>query len=762
MAKRKRPSQRIRRRRQRRRRLIFGLSTLLLAAGVGYLLYLDRLITNTFEGRRWSVPAVVYATPLELHPGASLSRNEVITELARLGYQQRRQASEPGTYSGLANTLSIHLRAFRFMERMRGSQRIEVVFDRGQIRRIEDAMGRPVPLIRLDPAVIGSFFPSHGEDRLVLAPDQIPVLLADGLKATEDQRFDSHAGFDVLGILRALWVNVTAGEVRQGGSTLTQQLVKSYFLDNRRTLARKLRELAMAVILELRFTKPDLLSAYVNEIYLGQDGSRAVHGFGLGSQFYFNRPLGELDAAKIATLIAIIRGPSYYNPFRHPHRARQRRDLVLDILHEHQLISDREHASARNSPLGVVEGTRRGGTYYPAFMDLVRDNLTELSVEELTSLGLRVFATLNPRSQDAVEAALAQALPRLESARGLDPGSLQAAVIITHTQTGEVEALAGARKSGDDGFNRALNARRPVGSLLKPVIYLTALEQGHHLVSSVQDEPVSIEMPNQPNWTPRNFDKSTHGPVPLIRALGESLNLATVKLGMHIGVDSVAERLRALTGNGPANRFPSLLLGAESLTPLEVAGLYGTFASGGFHMPVKAVVAVLNEQGATIAHHPFSMRQQIDPAMAETLNAALGVVMSKGTGKRSRFSNAGVAGKTGTSDGYRDSWFAGFDSARLGVVWLGNDNYTDTGLTGATGALTVWDNIMARLSVRPLPPPQADLIPVDYASGQLAHDRCAEVVKIPLPRGTPLQRKSGCGITLRSVPQRIRKWIHLE
>ncbi|MFW6094717.1 MAG: transglycosylase domain-containing protein, partial [Pseudomonadota bacterium] len=270
------------------------LGSVLAVATAGYLYHLDRTITKTFEGRRWSVPAVVYAQPLELFPGAGLSRNDVVRELDRLGYEARANPASPGSYKRTGNRLTVHLRAFRFMDRQRASQRIELEFSGGRLAAVHDRNGRPVPLVRLDPVTLGSFFPSHGEDRLVLTPQQIPDLLPASLKAVEDRNFDDHAGFDLLGILRALWVNLRAGEVRQGGSTLTQQLVKSYFLDNRRTLERKLRELAMAIILDARFDKQDILNAYINEIYLGQDGRRAVHGFGLGAQYYFNRPLQEL------------------------------------------------------------------------------------------------------------------------------------------------------------------------------------------------------------------------------------------------------------------------------------------------------------------------------------------------------------------------------------------------------------------------------------------------------------------------------------
>ncbi|MEZ5559538.1 MAG: penicillin-binding protein 1B [Pseudomonadales bacterium] len=745
------------------RRLVLALLPIVLVAAVlatGYLVYLDRTITHTFEGRRWSVPAVVYAQPLELFPGAAVTLADLERELRRLGYRVSTDLREPGTYRRAGMRLDVHLRAFQFMERQRSSQQISIEFDGPRISAVGAASGRPVPLIRLDPAGIGSFFPSHGEDRQVLTPEQVPELLREGLKSVEDRKFDHHMGFDPEGILRALLVNVRAGEIQQGGSTLTQQLVKSYYLDNRQTLTRKLRELAMAVILELRFEKADILNAYINEAYIGQDGARAVHGFGLGAQFYFNRPLGELRTDQIATLIAIIRGPSYYNPFRHPQRVLARRDRVLDRMLEDQLIDASEHERSRARPLEVVRGARAGGAYYPDFMDLVRAQLqSRYQEDDLTSRGLRVFTTLQPRVQDAAEQALTGTLERLENDRRLTEGSLQGAIVVTAHQTGEVAALAGGRTTGFDGLNRVLNARRPVGSLIKPVIYLTALERGYHMASPLEDSPVSVRV-GEREWTPRNFDGELHGTVPLVRALGDSLNLATVHLGMTLGVDTVAARLSALTGRAPDNRYPSLLLGAENMTPLEVAGLYGIFASGGFQMPPKAVIAVLDEQGAPVSQHPFALEQRIEAHVAETLGRGLEAVMQRGTGRSSRFAQAGTAGKTGTSDDYRDSWFAGYDDSHLGVVWVGADDNSPVGLTGATGALKVWDELMMRLGVQPLHhAPADDVVSIEYATGLLANADCAEVVQVPIPADAALQSKPGCGITLRSITERLRAWL---
>ena len=338
-----------------------------------YLLYLDRFITTTFDGRRWSVPARVYAQPLELYPGLPIEAAEVELEFKRLGYRSGR-LNAPGSYIRNGNEIRAVLRAFTFSDSARPATEIRVrIADHALDSLTADQ--QPTSLVRLEPPLIGSFFATHGEDRLIVTPEETPPLLMDALKVVEDRNFDTHAGFDLKGIARAAWADLRAGDLSQGGSTLTQQLVKSYFLDNRRTLLRKLKELAMAVILDARYTKDDLLNAYINEIYLGQDGDRAIHGFGLGSQFYFNKPLSELDPAEIALLVAVIRGPSFYNPFTHPERAHARRNLVLGLMLEFGLITEPGTQSGDQPAIGAdalraprrrvlsgVPGSRAGAT----------------------------------------------------------------------------------------------------------------------------------------------------------------------------------------------------------------------------------------------------------------------------------------------------------------------------------------------------------------------------------------------------------------
>lgn len=742
------------------------LSLIAAVALAGYFVHLDKTVTEKFEGRRWSIPAVVYAQPLELFAGLRISAPALMLELERVGYQPAREPLLPGHYLRRDNSLVVHLRGFRFPEGPRAATEVTLQFAGGLLTGITQRSGQPTPLIRLDPPAIGSIFPSHGEDRVIVTPEQVPELLRSALKAVEDQSFDTHHGFDLRGILRAFLVNVRSGELSQGGSTLTQQLVKSYFLTSERTITRKLRELAMAIILEFRFDKADLLNAYINEIYLGQAGRRAIHGFGLGAQFYFNKPLNELSAQEIATLVTIIRGPTYYNPYRRPERVRKRRDRVLGIMHRQQLLDDTQLASAIASDLTVVKGLRKGGTYYPAFMELVRTNLkSSYQDEDLASQGLRVFSTLDPRLQDRVDARVEQTLDAIEKGRELESDALEAAVVITDTQTGEVLALAGGRQAGFDGYNRAMAAARPIGSLVKPVIYLMALEQGRHLATPLADTAVALELPGDQLWEPKNFDELEHGQVSLVRGLADSLNLATVNLGLELGVEQVAARLEQLSGRPTGNPFPSLLLGAEERTPLEVAQLYATIASGGFAMTPRSVVTVLNEQGQALSHHPIQLEPTIDPTIDQALTEALITVMRKGTGKNSRLAGRGVAGKTGTSDDYRDSWFAGFDAQRLAVVWVGRDDNATTGLTGASGALPLWDAIMGDADVQPLTTGAGHgqrETRFDYQTGFALSNACVEAVpiRLPLPSDLELPSNPDCSSSrVQALSERFQRWL---
>ena len=746
-------SKRSRATRRRWQRGFAVLLLLLLIAGTVIVAVLGHRITSQFEGRRWTLPARVYAQPLDIYAGQPLSAERFTEELRRLGYLSSEAADRPGTFRRKGGRVDVYVREFRFADELQPAQSLRLDFKGGAISALRDGQGREVPVARLDPLLIGSIFPTHGEDRIVVSPDQVPPLLPEALKAVEDRKFDQHFGVDPLAIMRALFANIRAGQVEQGGSTLTQQLVKSYFLDSRRTLRRKAEEAVMAIILEARFDKADIMNAYINEIYLGQDGRRAVHGFGLASQFYFGKPLSELDLHEVSLLVAIVRGPSYYDPRRHPERATERRNLVLRLLAEQQVVSVEQAEAAADRPLGVTGSVRRGGSFFPAFLDLVRRQLRrDYREEDLTEAGLTVFTTLDPLLQEKAEAALAAELKRQDGSKREEAHGLEGVVVVTSPQTGEVTAMIGGRLASMDGFNRALDARRPIGSLAKPLVYLTALESGDYTPASiVRDEPVQLKLPNGQLWEPNNFDKRSNGPVTVVEALTRSLNLATVNLGLEVGLDRVAQTFEDLGLEEAPPEYPSMLLGAVDLSPLEVAQIYNTLANGGFRSPLRAVRAVVDEGGQPLRAPELEVAQAASAEAVYALDRMLIEVMERGTGRTARSQLPGnlvVAGKTGTSNDYRDSWFAGFSGTHLIVVWVGHDDNAPTALTGTTGALPVWTKLMASIDTsafEPLMPEDMEDRWVDYYTGRETSPICAgSALSLPFEVGARLEPSESC------------------
>ncbi len=716
-----------------------------------WMIWLNARISSAFEGRRWDQPAQVFAEPVELYAGLGLGVDAFVELLGAQGYRQA-DGSEPrpGFWWRQGSSVRLVTRPFRFADGQQAAQVAQVDFAAGRVGRIRDGQGRELPLLRFDPMRIGSIFPAHGEDRIVLSPGEVPPLLEDALIAVEDRRFARHRGLDPEGILRALWVNLRAGEVRQGGSTLTQQLVKSYFLDSRRTWGRKVTEAFMALLLEWRYDKDEILNAYVNEVYMGQDGPRAVHGFGLASAFYFSKPLLELDLAETATLVAIVRGPSYYNPWRQPKRVRQRRDLVLGILAEQGVVDHEKAEAAAGRDLGLRGGTAAGPGYQPAFLGLVRRQLKrDYRDEDLDSAGLAVLTTFDPLAQRVAQAAVSRGVERLAQRSELTAG-VEGAAVVTRPATGEVLAVVGSGHGGLEGFNRALDARRPIGSLVKPAVYLAALETGQYtLASTLQDLPVDVPLHDGSLWQPSNYDGHPRGPVPMLRALVESLNLATVDLGLEIGVDSVSRKLGRLAGGRVPPAYPSLLLGSVEYSPLEVAEFYGAIAAGGFRAPLRSVRAVLDPEGEPLSRYPLEIEQVADPAAVAQLHRAMVLVLERGTGRGSAAALFGrrYAGKTGTSGDFRDSWFAGFGDDTLAVVWVGRDDNLPTGLTGASGALPIWAEIFAGVGASEFHPGVAEglvEVEMEYVSGLLADRACADTVLVTVPAAAELYAKRGC------------------
>ena len=715
----------------------FRLLLVTLVIIVAYVAFLDFQVYRQFEGKRWSLPARVYARPLELYEGQRLTAEQFASELKALGYRFASVVHRPGDVSRNGNRFHVMTRPFRFWDGAETTHNLRIQFGAKRIKQLRDAADKSaVPLARLDPLEIGSIYTARQEDRILLQLQDVPETLTRTLIAVEDRTFYRHHGLSVKAIGRAMLANLRAGHVVQGGSTLTQQLVKNFFLSNERKLWRKINEALMSLILEVRYSKDEILEAYLNEIYLAQDGERAIHGFGLGSQFLFQRPVSELTNSQIAMLVGMVKGPSYYDPRRHPERARQRRDLVLRIMRTNNIISAAEEKQARTEDFGLVDAGKGTSKTFPGFLDLVRRQLRRDYYEsDLTTEGLKIFTTLDPQVQWALQKSLASRLAGFEK-RSPD---LQGAGIVTNASNGEVQALAGGREAGFAGFNRALDARRPVGSLIKPAVYLTALEQPERftLATLISDEPMQVQQRGSPVWEPSNYDKQSHGEVMLYQALANSYNIATARLGMTVGLDKVVQTLRRLGVAGPLNAYPSLLLGAADLSPLEVTGFYQTFASGGYLTPLRSIRAVLDASGEPLQRYALKVNRVIEPGPALLITRALQGVVAQGTARflNNRFSSEfGLAGKTGTTDDMRDSWYAGFDGERLGVIWVGRDDNQPMGLTGSAGALRIWSDIFYQIGVSPVLMAQPESIEwrtVDLNSGGLADSHCTDTVQLP-------------------------------
>jgi penicillin-binding protein 1B len=667
-------------------------------------MWIDRKIRRDFEALQWALPARIYSRPVELYAGAHMNADDLVDYLQRLGYRRTSRVDRSGEYRVAGSHVVLRSRGFQFWDGVEPEVYVDLTFDGHHVARVQDAGGADVPLLRLEPVEIEQINPVTGEDRMPVALTEVPATLVTAVVAIEDTRFYRHHGIDPIGIARAMWANLRAGGIVQGGSTLTQQLIKNLYLDKEQTLRRKIEEAVMAVSLELHFSKEDILTAYFNEIFLGQDGSRGIHGFALASQYYFGRPLNELRLDEIALLAGIGRGASYYNPLRYPERALERRNVVLGRMHELGQITDKQFETAHKAKLQVREKTvNRNG--YPSFMELVYANLKrDYNKEALRSKGLNIFTTLDVIMQSKMEARLDGAVARVERGDKQD-NPLEAAVVITDANTGEVRALAGGRKRGYSGFNRALHAVRPIGSLVKPAVYLTALEsKAFTLASVLADEEIALHQPNGEIWRPQNYDRETNGDVYFYDALQRSLNLATLDLGLKIGVDKVKATLTRLGYTGDAQPYPSFLLGAVDMTPLDVAQVYQTLASSGFRSPLRAVEAVTTADGQPLAFYGIATKQVADPAAVWLLEYALQGVFERGTAKTVTGllgAHLPLAGKTGTTNDLRDSWFAGYGNDLVGVVWLGHDDNQETGLTGATGALQVWTTLMQSFDIEP-------------------------------------------------------------
>ncbi|EMN7319821.1 penicillin-binding protein 1B [Vibrio vulnificus] len=656
-------------------------------------IYLDSVVKQRFEGQLFQLPTVVYARIQTLYAGENVSRPELQKELDILNYRKVSQPRYPGEYSSSSSKIELIRRPFEFVDGPEADRHVMLHFDASSLTRIQSLESKgDLGYLRLEPKMLGMLEKDTDEQRLFLRREQFPEIMVDALLVTEDRDFYQHDGVSPLAIARAMFVNLKAGRTVQGGSTLTQQLAKNLFLTQDRTLWRKVREAYIALILDYRYSKDRILEAYLNEVYLGQSGNQAIHGFGLASRYYFGQPIQELRIDQLAMLVGMVKGPSYYNPVRFPERTKERRDLVLRLMMQQNMLTASEYDQAASRPLDIQD-VPRIASRQPAYFQQLSMELREKVGEAFQGeTGLRVFTSLDPISQDKLEKAISKKVPELGKVAG---NELEAAAVAVDRTSGEIRAMVGGKRTGYDGFNRAINASRPIGSLVKPAVYLTALEQPekYTLATTLQDTPLSLKGSKGSVWEPRNFDRQFRGDVPLYQALAKSLNVPTVRLGMQLGIDQVSDTLARLGINRNEIRpVPSMFLGAFSLTPLEVAQMYQTLTNSGRKAPLTALRSVVDLEGHVLYQSLPKSSPAVNEQAAWLTTYAMKQGVAQGTGRylQNQFAWAALAGKTGTSNDSRDSWFVGVDGREVTTIWLGRDDNQPTKLTGASGALRVY------------------------------------------------------------------------
>ncbi|OOR98248.1 penicillin-binding protein 1B [Haemophilus paracuniculus] len=725
-----------------------------------YGIYLDGKIRAKMDGQVWQLPAEVYARIESIRLEDNLTLDQTKQALLDNGYREVfSQVTTPGDFKIEENNLVLIRRAFPFPENPEALRVLRLRFVNDKLVRIEDLVQvKAVDEFRLDPKLIAMLHSDSDEERQALRLQQYPYFLIQSLILTEDKRFYQHDGISPMGIARALVANYQAGRTVQGASTLTQQLVKNLFLSSEKSLTRKINEALMSLILDFRYDKNRILETYLNEIYLGQNGSYQIHGFALASQFYFGRPIQEITPSQMALLVGMVKGPSLYNPWRYPEAALERRNVVLKLLFENKAITEDEYQFLVKQPLGVKEK----GTIYrqqPAFMQVLSQDLKNELGEGKSHLlsGAKIFTTLDRKQQRSAEQAVINGLEDLENG-DKKVKDLQSAIVVAEYRTGKVRAVVGDRLTQFAGFNRAFQSKRQIGSLVKPSIYAIALAQpqSFRLNTPIKNQPITIYTKGSAPWTPRNYDRRFSGSVMLMDALVRSLNIPTVNIGMKVGLKKVIEKQKEMGWDKvdiPA--YPAMLLGSYSISPYDVTKSYQVLANSGLKTPLTTIESVLGYNGELVYQRNLEeVSQQVLPpeASIQTLYAMQQVV-ERGTARslQENFAKLKLAGKTGTTNNARDTWFVGIDGENVTTVWLGKDNNTDTYLTGSSGALYVYKEYLQRANPTPLKLPKSPAIQWVGISSYGSWD-CSSSRQIPVWRDKGQRYCTSAGVVEAGKP----------
>ena len=756
----------------------FSLVTLLVVTSSGlvfggwYIKHLQDIVTTKFEGPKWIHPSKIYSDSHLLYVGINLRLDDLWDKLRRLGYHETRASPRSQgeyRYQRTPGLLEIYLRDFTYpTESVKGFP-VRLSLQGTVIGKIENGTtGQEMFSLELEPELVTGLYERTWQERRVVKLADVPPLVVKAILAIEDERFYSHYGIDPVALLRAIWVNLRSGGVVQGGSTLTQQLMKNFFLSDERKFTRKAKEAIMALITERKYSKNEILENYLNEIYLGQKGSQGIFGVSEAAQFYFSKPLSDLTMGEVALLAGLIRAPNKLSPYRSVDAATKRRNVVLGKLVDDKIISRKQYDAALHEALSHRELVKVTNDA-PFYVDFLRRELAEnYSNDVLTTEGLNIFTSLDLQLQRIAERSLAEGLKKLEETyanlrRKGDDDNLEGAIIVLRPQTGEIKAMVGGRSYQKSQFNRVFQAKRQPGSVFKPFVYLAALMSGADggkkftPVTMLEDSPFTWSYDGQ-EWQPGNYNDEYFGTVTLRRALEKSLNSATARVARDVGIKRVADIAHRLGIQSSLPAVPALALGAAEVTPLEVAVAFSTLANNGVRTRPIAVKQVMDPRGQVLEKRDVRVEKVLSPQYAFMMNYLLKGVLDRGTADFARrwgFTRP-AAGKTGTTNDYKDAWFVGYTPDLLAVVWVGFDNQSKLGLSGAQAALPIWTEFMKRATAGTpitdfVAPPGIKIVEIDPLSGQPATANCPYVLReafiegeeptgtCPLHPGTALQ-----------------------
>ena len=719
--------------------------------------YLYTVVTGRLEAITWKLPSKVFAAPVALYPGVDVARLDLAGKLRRLNYRPAPPTGplEPGQYRRGPTGLDLYLHDTPYPGRPDGPSLVRLELAGQVVTNVLDpSTGDELAVVELEPELITELFDTTREDRTLVTFDQLPAALVDALVAIEDRRFYQHFGLDWRGIARAAYRNLRAWRIAEGGSTLTQQLVKNVFLTEERTFLRKVNEAIIAVMLERRYSKRQILEFYANEVYLGQAGPTAIHGFGEAARHYFGKDVSKLTVGESALLAGMVRAPNALNPAVNPKRAKARRNVVLERMLDVGVLTKADYLAALSEPVDVKPAVVKGNDA-PYFVDFLRAQLHEIYPREvLTSEGLRVYTTLDLDLQHRAQAALDRGLERLErqypKLRRDDPAKrLQGAVIVLSPQTGAIRAMVGGREYGTSQFNRATQARRQPGSTFKPILYAAAFSPGENgapppftPATMVDDTPLTLKV-GDTTWRPVNYDRKFRGRVSVRTAIEQSLNASAVRVALETGLARVIATARALGIESPLKEVPALALGASEVTVLEMASAYATLANSGLRSRPIAVRDVTDRAGTVIERRAYELETALPAEVAYVVTHVLEGVLDRGTGASARRMGleGAAAGKSGTTSDYRDAWFAGYTPEAVVIVWVGFDDGTPINLTGSQAALPIWVEVMREAqggrAAGPFPvPPGVTLATIDPATGFLATTACPDRLEEAFVAGT--------------------------